>query len=195
MHLNFEAIPFINNKVLSGSLSLESDQSCLLIYGNNGVGKSSLFQFLKLNQHQYFKTTQCRFVDQARLRPLNDLSFVQLKQQFSSKSPLDQNFYLKWEELIEDFKTKPIKNLSGGQNQLIKLLFALHLGGDTFLMDEPFQSLDYENIAKVKGVLTDLKQLSRKVILIEHHRQLVGDLSDKTYEMVAKSEQVELREK
>ena len=52
MELKFNQVPFFDNYELSGHLSANGGD-CLLLAGDNGVGKSSLLQFLKLNREQF----------------------------------------------------------------------------------------------------------------------------------------------
>jgi ABC-type molybdenum transport system ATPase subunit/photorepair protein PhrA len=87
MELSFKDIPFYDELNLQGSFQWP-EQHALLLTGDNGVGKSSLLQYFKLYQDRYFPGLVCRFMDQGRLEPLNQISFNQLRQQLQEFSLL-----------------------------------------------------------------------------------------------------------
>ncbi len=170
---------YVDNREVQGELSLLPGRLTLL-RGENGVGKSSLVLYLKLNQRQVFSKLVPRFIDQVRLSPLNDVSFEQILGQLSTDKAQDQTLFTKWEFLVKEFRHKPIKSLSGGQNQMVKILISLYLGGDIFIFDEPLQYLDGTNKSKIVMLLEDLKSTGKGVLLIEHNDELVKAIVDTT---------------
>lgn len=162
-----------------------------LIEGENGIGKTSFVHFLKLGQDRFFPNEVVRFIDQLPLSPLNDISFYELKQILLKKRSQEISYFEEFEKRIIPFERQPIKNLSGGQNQLVKIATALYLGGDYFFFDEPFQYLDKANKELLKKTLFALKSEKRTVILIEHNRHLVSELCD-SYIQIIENDKVRL---
>ncbi len=63
---------------------------------------------------------------------------------------------------------RQISNLSGGQQQRVFLARALAQEADLYLMDEPFVGVDAATESTIIGLLHDLKQ-EGKTILVVHH--------------------------
>lgn len=158
----------INNRFLRGELNFSSP-GVFLIHGENGVGKSTFFNFLKLHQDKYFSSISPIFVDQLPLQPINSISFEDLKIRLRKDRREELPFYSEVEAMVEDFSDQSIKSLSGGQNQLVKILIAFFLSGDIFLFDEPLQHLDKTKRSKVIEALEQLKVHGKTIIVIEHN--------------------------
>ncbi len=79
------------------------------------------------------------------------------------------------------------KNLSYGQRKLLEIarvLAMIHCGvGDIniIFLDEPFAGLFSEMIKIVTGVMKELRDQGKAVILIEHNMDLIRELSDHIY--------------
>jgi ABC-type branched-subunit amino acid transport system ATPase component len=79
------------------------------------------------------------------------------------------------------------KNLSYGQRKLLEIarvLAMIHCGiGDIniIFLDEPFAGLFPEMIKIVTGVMKELRDQGRSVILVEHNMELIRELSDHIY--------------
>lgn len=159
-----------------------------LIKGENGIGKTTFVSFLKLHQKRFFPKEKVRFVDQYPLAPLNSISFNELKIILAADRVEELNCFEMYEKKIEPFIHQPIKSLSGGQNQLVKIATALYLGGDFFFFDEPFQYLDSFYQETFKEILLSLKNEAKTVIIIEHNLALMADIYDEQI-------QVELKDK
>jgi ABC-type Mn2+/Zn2+ transport system ATPase subunit len=155
-----------------------------LLSGDNGIGKSSLIQFLKLNQSEFFSSQKLVFIDQFPLSPVNDISYLELENFLSSKRIEKLACYIELREKLSSFIKKPIKSLSGGQNQLIKIALGLFLGGDVFILDEPFQYLDKSNVLLLKKLLQDLKFNGRIILIVEHRKEIIAQLIDESFEMI-----------
>jgi len=173
---------FIKEKMIKGELELEN-HLLTLICGDNGIGKSSFYEFLKLSQSHLFTEKKCVFIDQFRLEPLNDISFDELLRQLKSFRVEDNGLFAKYFYLVSDYINRPIKTLSGGQNQMIKILLGLYLSGDYFFFDEPLQSLDSKNKEIFLKLLNDLKYLGKSICLVEHNFSSHSSLVDIKYEM------------
>ena len=75
------------------------------------------------------------------------------------------------------------ENLSYGQRKLLEIGRALAMNVKIYLLDEPFAGLFKEMRKVVSGIILDLKQQGRTIILIEHDMDLIRDLSDYVFVM------------
>ncbi len=188
----FEEDQFVINKLLvTASLELVSGK-LYHFAGENGVGKSTFFNFLKTHQHKYFPKLHCQFIDQLRFNPLNEISFLDLKRSLIPYQHSALKIYEKGLELTKNYQSTPIKNLSGGQNQMIKILVSSFLGGDIFFLDEPLQYLDKENKYFVKEFISELKHEHKIVCLIEHNHEFLQELIDENYFMQKEVEGIKI---
>ncbi len=69
-------------------------------------------------------------------------------------------------------------NLSYGQRKLLEIARALAMQSDIFLLDEPFAGLFPEMVKTVSGIIKDLKDHRKTVVLIEHNMNLIRELCD-----------------
>ena len=82
----------------------------------------------------------------------------------------------RWLELAElsgEEQALP-RRLSGGMCRRLALVRALALGGDVYLLDEPFTGIDP---ARRQRLMAALKQLDAPVILVSHEQE-VADMAD-----------------
>jgi ABC-type bacteriocin/lantibiotic exporter with double-glycine peptidase domain len=71
--------------------------------------------------------------------------------------------------------------LSGGQMQRIGLARAIYKNGDIFIIDEPTNSLDYNNEKKILNLLKTLK--GKKTIIMSSHKKSNFHFCDKIFEL------------
>jgi len=64
-------------------------------------------------------------------------------------------------------------NLSYGQRKLLEIARAISTQAEIYLLDEPFAGLFPEIIKTVSGIIKNLKQEGKTVILIEHNMELI----------------------
>jgi ABC-type branched-subunit amino acid transport system ATPase component len=69
-------------------------------------------------------------------------------------------------------------NLSYGQRKLLEVARVLAMEAKVYLFDEPFAGLFPEMIKVVTGVLKELRDQGKTVILVEHNMELIRELSD-----------------
>ncbi len=161
---------------LQGEISLES--SCIL-EGENGVGKSTLVRFLKkeLFGSKYF---DIGYLDQNKLSVSHSYlasDYLELICELRNKKiskKLIRSFF--FEEKIK----RPISDLSGGENQVLKII-GLILGGYSFwVLDEPFQHLDTKNreifIEKINDFL-----IYGEILIIDHQAEFASKISNKYF--------------
>ena len=156
----------------------------LLLTGENGIGKSSFIQFLKLNQREFFKEKKVVFIDQFQLKPINQISYKEVENLLSPMRSGKVSCYESLKEKVAPFEDKPINDLSGGQNQMVKLALGIYLAGDIFILDEPFQYLDQANVSLLTKLIVDLKEQGKTLLIVEHRKELISELVDKSYKMI-----------
>lgn len=78
---------------------------------------------------------------------------------------------------IEYLANRRVSTLSGGEARLVSIARALTQSTPILLLDEPFESLDPSNRAKLCKVLKDLAR-EKIVLLTSHNVEFVFDLAD-----------------
>ena len=69
-------------------------------------------------------------------------------------------------------------NLSYGQRKLLEIGRVLAMDAEIILLDEPFAGLFKEMIRIIVGIIEELKETGKTVLLIEHNMDLIRELSD-----------------
>jgi energy-coupling factor transporter ATP-binding protein EcfA2 len=69
---------------------------------------------------------------------------------------------------LEELKDRSPHNLSGGQKQRVALAATLALGNDVLILDEPTSELDEHATKRIAGILKDLKDQGKTILLVEH---------------------------
>jgi branched-chain amino acid transport system ATP-binding protein len=69
-------------------------------------------------------------------------------------------------------------NLSYGQRKLLEIARALSMNAKIYLLDEPFAGLFKEMVKLIAGIVKELREAGKTVILVEHDMDLVRELSD-----------------
>ena len=159
----------LNGKPLDLALSLQKE-SLNFLTGPNGIGKTSLLTFLKMN-HELLLPFNPNFMDQASFRPLSDLRVEDALKVLEEELPSA----LSWKELpesellgIESLANKKVSFLSGGENQKVKLILSMMKPFDLFLGDEPLQHLDEENRQLFLRVFDQMLRQGKTLLIVEH---------------------------
>jgi len=79
----------------------------------------------------------------------------------------------------------PAEDLSYGQQKLLSLVYCLAAKGDLLLLDEPVAGIAPEMIEKILGIIRDLPNKGKSVILIEHNLDAVMQVCDRVIFMDA----------
>jgi heme exporter protein A len=147
---------------------LEAGQ-ILLVEGDNGSGKTTLLRviagLLRADCGQLLLDGEPLDHDLSRGRLLFLAHHLGLK---ADLSPLENlrvavGLYGRREDItpvqalrtvgLQGYEHEPVRQLSAGQKNRAALARLLLLGGDLWLLDEPFANLDREGIALVNGVI------------------------------------------
>lgn len=150
-------------------LSLE-DRQAMVLFGENGIGKSTLLHRLALQM----KNTEYVIVEQRTLDYFYDRKLGVLKKLFLALELPGFNasaFHEMWKVFgLEDKDERLLSHLSGGESQALKLILALSKTATTYFLDEPSQFLDPEKKKILYEQLEHLRIQGKNVLVIEHQK-------------------------
>ena len=174
-------------------LTIESiQQGCwVFLIGSNGSGKSTLFKAIGNGIDNYSGKIELNGVDIKEYSSENLAKIVFLINQNPLASTVDE--LTVWENLIyatnginksdfdeslkqaglEQHKDHVVKNLSGGQRQLLALQIARLRKVKLLMLDEPFAALDPVNVEKGLKLITDLQKTGTTIFFITHEMKLL----------------------
>lgn len=165
----------------SAQVSLTLDKLQLnMIKGVNGIGKSTFAAAVK---ERYSGDTT--FIEQQPLIHFYNRTLLELKKIFIKANPHNFNLELfekTWCEFrLDEIETHFLHQLSGGENQSLKLALGLSIKNKLIIIDEPSQYLDMNRKRKLATILKELMEDSY-ILLIEHESSWLSDLPLKTAE-------------
>ena len=105
---------------------------------------------------------------------LGSLGLLHLKNMREKAIELLDNFNIK----IENVNTS-VKNLSGGQRQMVSISRAIYFNAQVIIMDEPTAALGVAETQKVYEFIERLKERDISVIIISHNINEVFSLADR----------------
>lgn len=167
----------LGNKILYENSSITIGSGINVIKGRNGIGKSTLFKLIygleKLDKghikYNYKKISK------------KDINYIpQEVLLFPNLSARDNILLLskKKDDVIKFLSDnvryslkKKVKDLSGGEKQMLNLAIGLFNEAEIYLIDEPFNNLEKNYVALIKGKIENLKGI---VILIDHQDLFLG---------------------
>lgn len=168
MKYKFEGEFSISGKPLVGELVLPSS-GINLILGPNGIGKTTFLNLLRDHQQRFSLENNSSFVSQYRLAPVNSITvsdiFQILAENFTSRvvSPL-KDYDLIDELGAKNLLNKEARNLSGGENQLVKILLAFYIKARYYFLDEPFQYLDQDKFKAIIKFISEADNISLNIV-------------------------------
>ena len=167
-------------KLILDDLSLTLPETGVTVLsGPSGCGKTTLLRVLagleapKSGQVMGIAPCNTAFLFQEdRLLPGRTV-LQQLTDVISKDRWAEAPQWLELAELTGEEHTLP-HQLSGGMGRRLALVRALALGGELYLLDEPFTGID---LPRRRRLMTALKQLGRPVVLVSHEPEIL-DLAD-----------------
>ena len=106
------------------------------------------------------------------------LYFAQLKGVPSSLAKERAISLLEKVDLLDRAKGK-VKELSKGMQQKLQFIASIIHDPEVVFLDEPFQGLDPVNVELIKGLITELREQGKTVVLSSHQMNLVEALCDR----------------
>lgn len=160
------------------------------IVGKNGVGKSTLAQYLvglledktaqfqldgqDLSARQRLQKTAL-VLQEVRLQLFSESVEKELRLGLSPAVDISQALTTLG---LEGLEHRHPMTLSGGEQQRLVIASQLLSDKEIFIFDEPTSGLDYRQMLAVAQVLKDLAAQDKVVILISHDEELLGQVTD-----------------
>lgn len=148
------------------------------LYGANGIGKTTLLKKLRNES-----PNEIAILMQSPLKTLPHLTPRLIL------NTLRENFSLKIEEkLLNDFKffeqfkmskylDTPVGQLSGGENQALKIYTTLMIKADQYFLDEPTSFLDVEKKQILAQLIGFLQKQGKAFLIVEHDLNYLQQLT------------------
>jgi ABC-type Mn2+/Zn2+ transport system ATPase subunit len=178
MRLNEISLPYS----LSTTLQLTTG-SKIILRGDNGVGKSLLLNGIKWwrFQHQmerwsFVDQFPLRGFDQARVKDYFGLLMDVASSEFVSTSVNDWAGFK--ETQFEKHLNKFLVDLSGGENQWLKLLIGFNQKTKGLIMDEPLQFLDSQKRNLFWSLLEEWLSSERTCLMVLHQSETIPGFLD-----------------
>lgn len=177
-----------NNIPLLPPISFHCDsETKLWIRGTNGIGKSTLLKTL-MGVIPAIKGSFSFSVNARKLYLEQDLDFNNLTS--SAVSYLEDNYpkmnkkdirtHLGKVGIKNDLATKPIENLSGGEQVKVKLCGIMQQTSNFLILDEPTNHLDV--IAK-ESLLKALMEYKGAIIIVSHEKAFAEKICNKIFDL------------
>lgn len=153
----------------------------LVVFGPNGCGKSTLLGQLAESRNPIQSKIQWHL-------KYDEIQYVPQENPFHNKTPdyvLD--FLNKSQLLYQPFKTlksvtqkskeilqtvdlmdKPLRFLSGGERQKLKIAQALILQAKALLLDEPFNGVDFQSQQQIHTLLEKLRPHTLQILVLHN---------------------------
>ncbi|MEA1787160.1 ABC transporter ATP-binding protein [Arenibacter sp. GZD96] len=159
------------------------------IFGNNGVGKTTILKCLlgltNINKGQILLTG----IDKSdigivfsrdflipKLKVREYLVFIYRLKKNVDKYPKDKETYLLNLLGLESEKEKFIYSLSKGNQQKLMLLSALITSPKLLILDEPFDGMDRDSITNSKKLFKEFVKNNGAVLMITHRVEAIRNL-------------------
>ena len=172
MIIQKEKIFKVRDKYVSCNFEIKSGINVL--FGPNGIGKSTFFHYIKNNRKDITGNNSCAFMDQFPLTPLSELTGEDVL--LILKKDLGDCNSEKVDYLVNKFKfgkllNSKVENYSGGENQVFKFIILMGQRADIYFLDEPLQYLDNDNVEKLLEVLETLND--KRILIVEHRKEKI----------------------
>lgn len=146
--------------------------------GPNGIGKTTLLKKLRTES-----TRNVALLNQGPLKTLSHLSaeniLQTLRQDFApqvDESLLHEfDFFKKFK--MEKYLQTPVRLLSGGENQALKIYTTFMIAADQYFLDEPTSFLDEEKKVILSQLIQFYQQRGKAFLIVEHDLNYLNNLT------------------
>jgi ATPase subunit of ABC transporter with duplicated ATPase domains len=168
------------------NISMASDTK-LWIRGTNGLGKTTLLKTLmhKLpaisGTFDYHLSTKINYVEQDlefRSKQISATTFM--NEMYPRMNAKEIRSELAKVGLKGELATKPVGNLSGGEQVKIKLCSIMQKTSNLLILDEPTNHLD---VNAKEALFEALKEYEGAIILVTHEPQYAQDLCNEIFDI------------
>ena len=172
------------------NISLEiADNSCTLIAGENGSGKSVLMSIIS-----GLEKADCR---ELKVNGRVGLVFQEAETQILGETPREDISFgpknLGWKKEKIELAVKnaleqtgltnkadfPARFLSGGEKRRLAVACMLAMDLPVIIFDEPYANLDYSGVKQVNNLIKQLKNDGKTIIILTHEIEKCLALADK----------------
>ena len=177
----------INNRKIIEEVTCSIEEGITVIKGPNGAGKTTFLKLLfgmihpttgNIVRHFNSKNMEISFVFQEPIF-LNRSVEDNLKHLLYCKSIKKNDWiniihHIVSEYSLEHLLKSQIRDLSGGELQLLSLIRSMITKPSILLYDEPTNNLDDDNIELVTKIINDINNQGLSLIMVSHNSILDG---------------------
>lgn len=188
------------NKILYNQISLEIESgTCVGFVGENGVGKSVLFQIIAGimppdNGEVYINGSKLGvggydFPEDVGIL-INEPGYIEYYSGFKNLQLLAQIRNIITDDEIretmknvglDDTDKTPVKKYSMGMKQKLGIAQAIMEKQNIIILDEPYNALDYKTNKEITKILVRLKEEGKTILMTSHQHDYLEMLCDKIY--------------
>ncbi|MDR0751335.1 MAG: ABC transporter ATP-binding protein [Christensenellaceae bacterium] len=178
---------YYEKDVLVGlDLQLEKGQT-IGIVGKNGAGKSTILKIIAgyISKFdgiyvQNIKTFSALienpiFID--GLSGLENIKYILNKKEYDIAISFAQQFGLL------DYIDKSVRKYSMGMKQKLAIAIVFSRDAELYLLDEPFNSIDYETATKLIDIINSKRMLGVSTIVVTHNMSRIEEYCDNIFQL------------
>ena len=176
------------DRILFNNLNLTAyGGSITAVVGKNGTGKTTLVRMLCGLYKQYageIKFNEKTVTDKERLKKsymvMQDVNYQLFSEEvlkectfgMKARKEAECEKVLKQLGLWDKRKLHP-NTLSGGEKQRLAVAVSILSGKDIIIFDEPTSGLDYDSMVRVCGILKELSEMGKIILVVTHDYELI----------------------